>query len=101
MKFDELPLLFGDANLARVVTANASVICTLNGEIKVAPGFENVENFPKKSDNLTSCEVKKWKQFIFTAINPRIYIRQFEFVFVDWMFGCNYKVFIILYSNIP
>ena len=44
----------------------------LKGELKAAPGFEDVKNFPRKNDNLTLCKINQWKQFIFTGINPKI-----------------------------
>ena len=40
----------------------------LKGKIKKYPGFENVKNFPTKSDNLTKLETLIWKNFIFSSI---------------------------------
>jgi len=48
----------------------------LNGNLKNAPGFNNVQNFPKKSDNLNSFKVIELNNFIFVGIEPEIDISQ-------------------------
>ena len=51
-------------------------VFNLNGKMLSAPGFNNVENFPLESDNLTQIPLKKWKNFIFISLNPKIDISE-------------------------
>jgi choline monooxygenase len=44
----------------------------LDGSFKSMPGFEEVENFPTKQDNLKSIPILTWKNFIFISLNPSI-----------------------------
>ena len=46
----------------------------LEGNFLSCPGFEDVKNFPSKSDNLNQIELKLWKLFIFSSLNPIINI---------------------------
>ena len=43
-------------------------IFDLDGNFISCPGFDNVKNFPSKSDNINQIELKLWKQFIFNLI---------------------------------
>ena len=42
------------------------------GKLISMPEFQEVENFPSKQDDLIELPTKKWKQFIFSSINPSI-----------------------------
>ena len=53
----------------------------LMGKIKNFPGFENVKNFPSKSDNLAKFQSFVWKNFIFSSIKKPIY--NFNGIFKD------------------
>tara|TARA_B100000131_G_scaffold323051_1_gene379492 strand:- start:8398 stop:9441 length:1044 start_codon:yes stop_codon:yes gene_type:complete len=44
----------------------------LDGSLNHAPGFEDLENFPSKEDNLIDFDLLKWENFIFCGINPII-----------------------------
>ena len=44
----------------------------LNGKLKHAIGFEGVEDFPSKDDNLRAIPLKEWKEFIFTSLSNKI-----------------------------
>jgi len=46
----------------------------LEGNFLSCPGFDNVKNFPSRSDNLSQIKLKLWKQFIFNSLNPIINI---------------------------
>ena len=46
----------------------------LDGNLKNAPGFEGVENFPTENDNLKNIPYKSWNNFIFTSIKSPINI---------------------------
>ena len=43
-----------------------------NGEFVFMPEFKDALNFPSKKDNLTELKINKWKQFLFTSLNPAI-----------------------------
>ena len=58
----------------------------LKGKFLSMPGFEDVENFPTKKDNLIEFPVKIWRNFIFTGINPKINIDNF-FLDIDNRLG--------------
>ena len=47
----------------------------LNGKIDKMPGFEGVKNFPTLQDNLINFPILTWNDFVFTAINPVIDIK--------------------------
>ncbi len=42
----------------------------LDGKFKSMPETEGMKNFPCENDNLKELPLKKWKQFLFTSINP-------------------------------
>jgi len=42
----------------------------LDGCFKAMPETEGMVDFPSERDNLTKLEIKKWKQFLFTSLNP-------------------------------
>ena len=42
------------------------------GNFKFMPKCEDVINFPSKKDNLPQIPTNRWKQFIFTSLNPKI-----------------------------
>lgn len=42
----------------------------LDGQFKAMPETEGMVNFPSEKDNLAKLQVKKWKQFLFTSMNP-------------------------------
>lgn len=42
----------------------------LDGKFKSMPETEGMKNFPCERDNLTELQLKKWKQFLFTSIDP-------------------------------
>ncbi len=44
----------------------------LDGTMHFMPEFKEVENFPRACDHLHQLEIKKWRQFLFTGINPSI-----------------------------
>ena len=46
----------------------------LKGNFLFCPGFDNVKNFPSKSDDLSQIKLKVWKNFIFSSLNPIINI---------------------------
>ena len=46
----------------------------LDGTFKYAPGFDNVNNFPTKNDDLFNFKLIKWNKFLFCGINPKINI---------------------------
>ena len=43
-----------------------------SGDFISMPEFKGVNNFPSKNDNLTKLPIEKWKQFLFSAIDPAI-----------------------------
>ncbi len=42
------------------------------GEFVSMPETQGMENFPTEDDNLTNVPLKKWKQFLFTSLDPKI-----------------------------
>ena len=42
----------------------------VDGKFKAMPETEGMENFPSEKDDLTKLSIKKWKQFLFTSIDP-------------------------------
>ena len=46
----------------------------LDGHCKSAPGFKGVNNFPNSNDNLKTYDINKFKNLIFTSLNPQIEI---------------------------
>lgn len=42
----------------------------LDGCFKAMPETEGMVNFPSEKDSLAKLQVKKWKQFLFTSLNP-------------------------------
>ena len=46
----------------------------LEGNLLSCPGFDNVKNFPSKSDNLSQIKLMVWKNFIFNSLNSSINI---------------------------
>ena len=44
---------------------------SLNGNCSFMPKFEDVVGFPCKSDDLTKIPSSKWRQFIFSSLNPK------------------------------
>ncbi|MAW30589.1 MAG: choline monooxygenase [Flavobacteriales bacterium] len=44
----------------------------LNGNFKFMPKCEGMMNFPSKEDDLKQIPVKRWRQFLFTSLNPKI-----------------------------
>lgn len=44
----------------------------LDGCFKAMPETEGMVDFPSQRDNLSKLEVKKWKQFLFTSLDPTI-----------------------------
>tara|TARA_Y100000589_G_scaffold156122_1_gene148661 strand:- start:643 stop:1716 length:1074 start_codon:yes stop_codon:yes gene_type:complete len=46
------------------------------GKFKFMPKCEDVIGFPSGKDNLTQVPFNKWKQFIFTSLNPKIPFEQ-------------------------
>ena len=48
----------------------------LEGRMLSAPGFNKVENFPSKNDNLAQIPLKQWKKFIFISLNPKFNISE-------------------------
>ena len=42
----------------------------LNGQFEFMPEFEEAEDFPRPCDHLHKLDLKKWRQFLFTAIEP-------------------------------
>ena len=42
------------------------------GKFLSMPESQGMENFPTENDNLTNLPLKKWKQFLFTSLNPII-----------------------------
>jgi len=47
---------------------------SLKGDFLKAPGFNGVENFPTKKDNLKKYPLKTWKHFIFCSLKGKIKI---------------------------
>ena len=43
-----------------------------SGQFKFMPKCKEVEGFPSNSDHLSHIPTKKWRQFIFSSINPQI-----------------------------
>ncbi len=43
----------------------------LKGEFEAMPEFEEAENFPRPCDNLHQLPLFKWRQFLFTSIDPK------------------------------
>ena len=66
----------------------------MQGKFKFMPKCEGMQNFPSKEDNLPSIPVRRWKQFLFTSLNPNIdfndVIRDME-KRVGWMPIENFK----------
>ena len=46
----------------------------LNGNFLSCPGFDNVKNFPSKSDDLSQIKLKIWKNLILNSLDPAINI---------------------------
>ena len=46
----------------------------LDGLCKSAPGFKGVNNFPNSNDNLKTYDINKFKNLIFTSLNPQVEI---------------------------
>ena len=42
------------------------------GKFVSMPETQGMENFPTEDDNLTNVPLKKWKQFLFTSLDPKI-----------------------------
>ena len=47
-----------------------------DGKFKYMPKCEGMINFPSAEDNLKQIPVEKWRQFIFTSLNPKIKFEQ-------------------------
>lgn len=58
---------------------NAGITCSYHGKrfdicgkFKSMPETEGMKNFPSDNDDLAKIPFKKWKQFLFTSLNPAI-----------------------------
>jgi len=50
----------------------------LDGSFNFMPEFKSAENFPCKEDNLANLPLKKWKNFLFTSLQPAFDFDEFE-----------------------
>ena len=48
----------------------------LDGSFKSMPGFEGVNDFPTKKDDLKSIPIFTWNNFVFASLDPRFDIKQ-------------------------
>jgi choline monooxygenase len=61
------------------VLNSSGIVCSYHGKrfdacgkFKSMPETDGMKNFPTEKDNLTQVPIKKWKQFLFTSLNPQI-----------------------------
>ncbi len=74
---------------------NKDIVCGYHGrsfdncgKFKSMPETDGMENFPCKSDDLVEVPLKKWKQFLFSSLDPAINFDElFSFMesIVGWM----------------
>jgi len=50
----------------------------LDGTFNFMPEFKATENFPCASDNLCTLPLRKWKNFLFTSLQPSFKFEEFE-----------------------
>ena len=68
----------GNILINEACTVKKHIVCgyhgkqfDLDGNFKFMPKMEKAYNFPCEKDNLPKVSVTKWKQFIFTSLNPK------------------------------
>lgn len=54
----------------------------LDGSFKSMPGFENAENFPTESDNLSKVSFEQWAKMLYVSLDPK---HSFEDIFKPMM----------------
>ncbi len=64
-------LLQHPTNTRKIICQYHGRCFDLDGTFKFMPEFEEAEDFPRPCDNLHQLPLSKWRQFLFTAIDPK------------------------------
>ncbi|MCS7303111.1 MAG: aromatic ring-hydroxylating dioxygenase subunit alpha [Candidatus Kapabacteria bacterium] len=82
-------LVWHPQRLQRVITCNYhGRRFALDGRFLHMPATEGMENFPCESDNLRQLPLGRWRQFLFTSLEPLV-------PFEEWIAGMERKVWFL------